>query len=189
MATVIHGNFASRLKRGWNPYDPAKLRDRGLEPVAVEESTVRKRGTWLIVAAVGAFFVWSVTAPIDAGSNMAGNATVRRSFEERRLVEERARTELERLHALVDGGRQALAINAKAIAAAELSVEANSRSYEGGVRTNVDVVNAIQTVFEVKNAYVQAATTLATNYLNLQLLAGVDPEDALATTQAFLLAR
>jgi len=76
MATVIHGNFASRLKRGWNPYDPAKLRDRGLEPVAVEESTVRKRGTWLIVAAVGAFFVWSVTAPIDAGSNMAGTVTV-----------------------------------------------------------------------------------------------------------------
>jgi len=134
----------------------------------------------------------SVSAPLNAASLFqvgAANATVRRSFEERRLVEERARTELERLHALVDGGRQALAINAKAIAAAELSVEANSRSYEGGVRTNVDVVNAIQTVFEVKNAYVQAATTLATNYLNLQLLAGVDPEDALATTQAFLLAR
>jgi len=134
----------------------------------------------------------SVSAPLNAASLFqvgAANATVRRSFEERRLVEERARTELERLHALVDGGRQALAINAKAIAAAELSVEANSRSYEGGVRTNVDVVNAIQTVFEVKNAYVQAATTLATNYLNLQLLAGVEPEDALATTQAFLLGR
>ncbi len=50
-------------------------------------------------------------------------------------------------------------------------------------------MNAIQTVFEVKNAYVQAATTLATNYLNLQLLAGVQPEDALATTQMFLLRR
>jgi len=134
----------------------------------------------------------SVSAPLNAASLFqvgAANATVRRSFEERRQVEERARTELERLHALVDGGRQALAINAKAIEAAELSVEANSRSYEGGVRTNVDVVNAIQTVFEVKNAYVQAATTLATNYLNLQLLAGVEPDDALAVTQAFLLGR
>jgi len=133
----------------------------------------------------------SLSAPLNAASIFqvgAANATVRRSYEERRQVEERARTELERLHALVDGGRQALAINAKAIQAAELSVEANSRSYEGGVRTNVDVVNAIQTVFEVKNAYVQAATTLAVNYLNLQLLAGIEPDDAMATTQAFLLA-
>jgi len=76
MATVIPGSFVGRLKRGWNPYDPSRLGDRGLEPVAVEESTVRKRGSWLIVAAVGAFLVWSVTAPIDAGSNMAGTVTV-----------------------------------------------------------------------------------------------------------------
>lgn len=132
----------------------------------------------------------SISAPLNAASLFqvgAARATVRRSFEERRQVEERARTELERLYAMVDGGRQALVINAKAIAAAELSVEANSRSYEGGVRTNVDVVNAIQTVFEVKNAYVQAATTLAINYLNLQLLAGIHPDDALEATQQFLL--
>lgn len=77
MATVIDaGGWAARLKRSWNPYDPARLADRGLEPVAVEESTVRRRGTWLIVTAIGAFFVWSVTAPIDAGSNMAGTVTV-----------------------------------------------------------------------------------------------------------------
>lgn len=77
MATVTEaGGWAARLKRSWNPYDPARLAERGLEPVAVEESTVRKRGTWLIVTAVGAFFVWSITAPIDAGSNMVGTVTV-----------------------------------------------------------------------------------------------------------------
>ncbi len=79
MATVIDpatGGLSARLKRSWNPYDPAKLADRGLAPVEVEESTVRRRGTWLIVTAVGAFFVWSVTAPIDAGSNMTGTVTV-----------------------------------------------------------------------------------------------------------------
>ncbi|KQM21489.1 hypothetical protein ASE73_15685 [Sphingomonas sp. Leaf24] len=77
MATVTDaGGFAARLKRSWNPYDPSRLAERGLEPVAVEESTVRRRGTWLIVTAVGAFFVWSITAPIDAGSNMVGTVTV-----------------------------------------------------------------------------------------------------------------
>ncbi|KQM88002.1 hypothetical protein ASE70_17155 [Sphingomonas sp. Leaf22] len=77
MATVTDaGGWAARLKRSWNPYDPARLAERGLEPVAVEESTVRRRGTWLIVTAVGAFFIWSITAPIDAGSNMVGTVTV-----------------------------------------------------------------------------------------------------------------
>lgn len=134
----------------------------------------------------------SVSAPLNGASLFqvgAANASVRRSFEERRQVEDKARTELERLYALVDGGRQALAINAKAIQAAELSVEANTKSYEGGVRTSVDVVNAIQTTFEVKNAYVQAAATLAINFLNLQLLAGIPPENAMAATQLFLLGR
>ena len=57
------------------------------------------------------------------------------------------------------------------------------------MRTNVDVVNAIQTQFEVQSNYVQSAAALATNYLNLLLLSGEDPEDALALVQKFLLAR
>ncbi|MEI9927216.1 MAG: TolC family protein [Sphingomonas sp.] len=134
----------------------------------------------------------SVNAPLSAGTFFqagAANASARRSYEERRQTEEKARTELTRLYALVDGGRQALAINGKAIESAELSVAANAKSYEGGVRTNVDVINAIQTRFEVENTQVQSAATLATNYLNLLLLAGVPPEDALGAVQAFLLGR
>ena len=132
----------------------------------------------------------SVSAPVSAGGFFqigSANATLRKSTEEFRQVEEKAKTELARLYALVGGGRDALIVNAKAITAAELAVRANSKSYEGGVRTNVDVINAIQTVFEVKNGYVQAAITLSSNYLNLLLLAGEDPEDALAQTQRFLL--
>ncbi len=134
----------------------------------------------------------SVNAPLNGSTIFQASqarATVRKSYEERRQAEEKARTELQRLHALVDGGYQALLISGKAIESAKLSVEANSKSYEGGVRTSVDVVNAIQTQFEVQNAYVQSAATLAQNYLNLLLLAGEDPEDALAATQKFLLGR
>lgn len=131
----------------------------------------------------------SLNAPLSAGGFFqlgAANAAKRRSFEELRQVQERARTELERLYALVDGGQQALIISAKAVAGAELSVEANTKSYEGGVRTNVDVVNAIQTVFEVKNSYITSATTVALNYLNLLLLSGEDADSAMAATQRFL---
>lgn len=134
----------------------------------------------------------SLNAPLTPGSfyqTGAARATARRAVEERRQVQERARTELSRLYSLVDGGRRALDISSKAVEAAELSVTANTRSYEGGVRTSVDVVNAIQTQFEVQNTQVQSATKLALDYLNLLLLAGVTPEQALDEVQRFLLVR
>lgn len=134
----------------------------------------------------------AVSAPINAGGFFqigSARASARKSAEETRQVEEKAKTELERLYALVGGGRDALAAQAQAIEAAEFAVEANTKSYEGGVRTNVDVVNAIQTVYETKNTYVQAAVNVAINYLNMLLLAGEDPEDAMAATQRFLLGR
>jgi protease secretion system membrane fusion protein len=71
----IDGVF-DRLIKGWNPYHPDKLQDRDLELVDVQESTVRKRGTSLIMIAVAAFLLWAFTAPINAGSSMAGTVTV-----------------------------------------------------------------------------------------------------------------
>lgn len=68
--------FFDRIISGWNPYHPDKLIDRGIEPVAIEESPVRKRGTRFILVAVLLFFVWSVTAPLDAGSVVPGSVTV-----------------------------------------------------------------------------------------------------------------
>ena len=65
-----------RWIKGWNPYDPSKLVDRGLEPVKIEESTVRKKASRYVIVAALLFFVWSVTAPIGAGSTMPGTVTV-----------------------------------------------------------------------------------------------------------------
>jgi protease secretion system outer membrane protein len=182
--------------------NPTLAAARETEHISKLESD-RIRGSFLPTVGVSATYTryqgqnqsyvgLSVNAPLNGGTFFQASqaaATVRRSYEERRQTEEKARTELQRLHALVDGGYQALLISAKAIESAKLSVEANTKSYEGGVRTSVDVVNAIQTQFEVQNAYVQSATTLAQNYLNLLLLAGEDPEDALLAVQKFLLAR
>jgi protease secretion system outer membrane protein len=70
--------------------------------------------------------------------------------------------------------------------AAEFSVEANTKSYQGGVRTAVDVLNAIQTVFQVKSEYVTLATTQAQNILALQLLAATAPLDSVALTRQYL---
>ena len=42
-AFVRADSFVSRWVSGWNPYDPARLKSRQLQPIAVEESVVRKR--------------------------------------------------------------------------------------------------------------------------------------------------
>jgi protease secretion system outer membrane protein len=175
--------IAARQTERINQLEAKRIRGSLFPVVGLSATVSRNNG-------VDAGFVGvSVTAPLNAGTyflSSAARATEARSLEERRQVEEKAQVELERLVALVDGGTRALAINAEAITAAELSVEANSKSYDGGVRTSVDVVNAIQTLFEFRNAYVVAATGVAANLLNLLLLAGTPPEDALAQTQTFL---
>jgi protease secretion system outer membrane protein len=131
----------------------------------------------------------AITAPLSAGGIFqvrAASAAARRSSEERRQTQERTRVEFERLYSLVQGGQRSLASTRRAVEAAELSVEANKKSYEGGVRTNVDVVNSIQVLFEVKNQYVVSATNVAENLLAMQLLAATEAREALAMTQSFL---
>ena len=132
---------------------------------------------------------FSVTAPVAAGSIYhveAASASARRSSEDRRRVEEQADVNFQRYYGLVEGGQEALQGNSMAIEAAELSVAANRKSYDGGVRSNLDVVNAIQTAFEVKNQYINSALVLADNYLNLQLTAGVPTSEAIANVEHFL---
>ncbi len=73
--------FAQRLRlwaTGWNPYDPAKLQPKGegIEPVLLEESAVRRSLVRVVVLAFGAFLVWSMVAPLDAGVVIPGSVTV-----------------------------------------------------------------------------------------------------------------
>ncbi|WP_353199690.1 TolC family protein [Sandarakinorhabdus sp.] len=131
----------------------------------------------------------TVSAPINAGgifSAQASSASARRSSEERRRIQEQAKVGFQRLYGLVSGGDAALQSSALAIEAAEQSVVANQKSYDGGVRSNLDVVNAIQTAFEVKSQYVNSAMSLAENYLDLQLTAGVSAAEAIASVQKFM---
>lgn len=66
------------LTKGWNPYDPARLprRSDGLEPVVIEETSVRRTTVWLILVTFLAFIVWSTTAPLDGGVVMTGSVVV-----------------------------------------------------------------------------------------------------------------
>jgi protease secretion system outer membrane protein len=119
----------------------------------------------------------------------AAESGVVKAQESLRETEAKVRLETDRLNALIATGIEALRIQREAIASAELSVEANRQSYQGGVRTAVDVINAIQTAFQVKSEYVGLATAQAENILSLTMLTAVNPQEAMADTYLYLFAK
>jgi protease secretion system outer membrane protein len=133
-----------------------------------------------------------LSVPLKAGtvySMNAAEASVVKAKETLRETESKVRLDSDRLVALVTSGMEALRIQREAIAAAELSVEANRQSYIGGVRTAVDVINAIQTAFQVKSDYFNLATAQSENILSLILLAATEPQDAVTDTYRYLFAK
>lgn len=130
-----------------------------------------------------------VSMPLQAGSYFARQtveANYLKSKEATRDIEQKTRLEVERLREQIETGLEALAIQKDAIAAAELSLEANQKSYEGGVRSTVDILNATQTVFQVKSEYIATAAAEAENLLTLSLQTAVDPVQSLQTTLRYL---
>lgn len=131
----------------------------------------------------------SVSLPLQAGSyyqmkGAAANAS--KSQEAARDAELRARLEVERLWSLVRAGLAEIEIRLEAIHSAELSVEANERSYSRGVRSQIDLLNSIQTLYQVQQDYVNAVLTLADNYLNLLLQSAAPVDTAVAQVQTVL---
>lgn len=121
-----------------------------------------------------------VSMPLTAGSyygRKSVEANYLKAKEATRDSEEKTRVEVEKLREQIETGLEALKIQKDAIAAAELSLEANQKSYEGGVRSAVDILNATQTVFQVKSDYVQLLITETESLLSLLNLSnGAVPE-------------
>jgi protease secretion system outer membrane protein len=106
----------------------------------------------------------------------------------RRETEEKIRVDVEKAWNQVSSGVEILKAQSEAIDAARLSVEANTRSFQGGIRSSVDVINAIQTVYQVTSDYVSIAVGQAESYLTLLASAQASPMDAIRQAQAYLLA-
>ena len=131
----------------------------------------------------------ALTIPLDAPSYLNTYSTYAKASEsssQRVATETQAKVEAQRLYALVEAGQESLKIKWKAMDTARLSVVANQKSYEAGVKSTTDVLIAIQTLYQARNDYAQSATNQATNYMNLLLDAAEEPGQAIAQTQAFL---
>lgn len=128
--------------------------------------------------------------PLQAGSVMAHESAQHnhlKAIENRRETEEKIRVDLEKAWNQVNSGAEILKAQYDAIEAAKLSVEANTRSFQGGIRSSIDVVNAIQTVYQVTSEYTTMVLGQAESYLALLTSAQGTPADALQSAQAFLL--
>lgn len=62
--------------QSWNPYHPGAIRTRGFEPVAIQESKIKRQASKFFLIAFGIFLLWGFFAPIDAGVSTQGTVTV-----------------------------------------------------------------------------------------------------------------
>lgn len=112
-----------------------------------------------------------------------------------RITQQRLKTEqitkdlgelLDEAHAKVIAGQLEVQARKRAIDSAELSLEANQKSYEGGVRTRLDVLNAVETLYNVKLDYLDALTELTKSYLSLRNLSAMNTNDSISALQKSL---
>ena len=112
----------------------------------------------------------------------ADNALIGQQQRER-ATQESLQLELQRQHAHAQAALQEVQITLEAIDAAALSVQANEQSFAGGVRSKLDVLNALQAELTAREAHLSAQMTLAHAQLSLRLLAGHDIADVLTQLQ------
>jgi membrane fusion protein, protease secretion system len=62
--------------QSFNPYVPEQLTRDGMEPVRIEESSVKRQAGKVVFVTFMVFVIWAVTAPLDEGSVATGNVAV-----------------------------------------------------------------------------------------------------------------
>jgi protease secretion system membrane fusion protein len=65
-----------KWSQSFNPYVPEELARDGIEPVRIEESAIKRQAGKIVLVTFVIFFVWSVTAPLDAGVVVNGTVVV-----------------------------------------------------------------------------------------------------------------
>jgi protease secretion system outer membrane protein len=113
-------------------------------------------------------------------------ANVERFNAQTKDLEQHTKLEVERLRELVEAGRAEIEIRLQGIQSAELSVEANEKSFLGGVRSKVDVINSIQTLYQTKDEHLNAVLTLAENLLNLHIQLDTPIPESLGQIESIL---
>jgi outer membrane protein TolC len=127
--------------------------------------------------------------PLQAGTYYKGTAAgldLKRAEEQARNQRQMVALDVERLFSEVRAAQSELAVRREAIQAAELSVEANEQSFKGGFRTRIDVLNAIQAMFQAKADYASTLLRLGESWASLHLMTAHDIDTTLRQVQSYM---
>ncbi len=117
-------------------------------------------------------------APLGAGQwfNAQRAATdLLRAQESLRLAQDNAANEAQRVWKSSESLDTELQIRRRAVEAAKLALEGNIKSYQGGVKSNIDVVTSYQNLADAETALVNSEVARTETLLTIRLL---DPETA-----------
>lgn len=123
-----------------------------------------------------------IDLPIQASSFYKGTAAdleLNKAREQARSTRQQIRLEVERYYSQVEAIQSELSVRAEAINASELSLDANEQSFKGGVRTKLDVLNALQATFQARVDFATAQLRLGETFLALLIVSATDADEAL----------
>ena len=116
----------------------------------------------------------TLTAPLGFSpwyDNQRAGTELSRTQETLRFTQDTLVTEVSRLDAAIRSYRDEILVRQQALDSARLSVEANVRSYQGGVKTNIDVILSYQALADAEVALVNTRLQSSEAQLRLSLLA------------------
>ena len=115
----------------------------------------------------------TLTAPLGAApyyDYQRAAAELTRAEDSLRYAQDSTVAEATRLHAAQAALTDEVRVREQAVESARLAVEANVRSYQGGVKSNIDVITSFQSLSDAEVALANTRLSLAEAKLKLQLL-------------------
>jgi protease secretion system outer membrane protein len=136
--------------------------------------------------------VLRMEVPIQAASVFKGASAdleLRRVRQQQQETVQKISLELTKLGEQLEGAHAETLALREAIVVAQQSVEATEKSFIGGVRTRIDVLNALQTVYQLKTDYLASMLRFGEIHLMFDLASARDPEEALQRVEAAIFVR
>ena len=132
---------------------------------------------------------FGINVPINAATIFEGSAAAAKLSQARlgaREVREKVEADVEQFYLRVVMGLEEVRARLRAIESAKLSVTANEKSFGVGVRTRLDVLNSVETLYVVNQQYIESVIELGRNYLKLCNSAALPATDTVQQVRQIL---
>jgi outer membrane protein TolC len=133
-------------------------------------------------AAINSGVALRMDIPLQAGSFYKGASAdldLNKAQELERNTRQQIKLDVERFYNQLQAVQAELLVRVEAINASELSLDANEQSFKGGVRTKLDVLNALQALFQARADYASAQLRLGETFLSLLTVSATDADESL----------